>query len=265
MGKSAAEEAREAKKREAARRAALAKRMPTGTTKGDVLPSIPDTKEEKSGGGGQSGLGALSELLGGVGGGKKANGKKTVKPSTKKKNGKTPKAKTETKGKKAPATVDPDKKNGKTPEAKTETKGKKAPARVDPDKKNGKTPEAKDETKDDYISVEQEDVWEDPGGDNWVQDDWYYDDTPTYQETDTGWGSSYGYDDSDYYDSEPYDSGWDTYDSGWADTGGGSSWYGWKHGGRIKKAKKAKKAKAESPKHRRRPALRGRRRELKGS
>ena len=240
MGKSAAEEAREAKKREAARRAALAKRMPTGTLKGDVLPSIPDTKEEKSGGGGQSGLGALSELLGGVGGGKKANGKKTVKPSTKKKNGKTPKAKTETKGKKAPATVDPD-------------------------KKNGKTPEAKDETKDDYISVEQEDVWEDPGGDNWVQDDWYYDDTPTYQETDTGWGSSYGYDDSDYYDSEPYDSGWDTYDSGWADTGGGSSWYGWKHGGRIKKAKKAKKAKTKAPKPRRRPALRGRRRELKGS
>ena len=111
-------------------------------------------------------------------------------------------------------------------------KGKKAPAWVDPDKKNGKTPKAKtpkakDETKDDWTFVD------DFGDTGTGSDDWTFVDD---------WG-----------------------DTDWDDSGGSSwSWddTGWKHGGRIKKAKKAK---AEARKPRSRPAIRGRRRELKGS
>ena len=111
-------------------------------------------------------------------------------------------------------------------------KKKKADPWIDPDKKKGKTPKAKtpkakDETKDDWTFVDDfgDAEIDEPAGDVF-----------------TG-GEDWGWDDT----------GGD--DWGWDDIG-------WKHGGRIKKAKKAK---AKSRKPRSRPAIRGRRRELKGS
>ena len=147
------------------------------------------------------------------------------------------------KKKKADPWIDPDKKKGKTPKAKTETK--KAP-KVDPkhilqdDPKTAPSPKAEDYSygSDDpgpsFDPVQFDDSYygyDDPGAsfDSWEEPDY-----------------SYGSDDP----GASFDSSWS-----WDDTG-------WKHGGRIKKAKKAK---AEARKPRSRPAIRGRRRELKGS
>ena len=106
------------------------------------------------------------------------------------------------------------------------TNGKKTSTKKTPvKKKTTKDSTGKDSTgSDDWV-----DDWDDTGGDTWV------------------------------------DTGGDGWVDDWDDSGGSSwSWddTGWKHGGRIKKAKKAK---AEARKPRSRPAIRGRRRELKGS
>ena len=140
-------------------------------------------------------------------------------------------------------------------------KGKKAPAWVDPDKKNGKTPKAKDETKDDLTFVD------DFGDTDTGSDDYTFIDD--FGDTDTGTGSDDWTFVDDFGDTGTGSDDWtfldDSGDTDWDDSGGSSwSWddTGWKHGGRIKKAKKAK---AEARKPRSRPAIRGRRRELKGS
>jgi hypothetical protein len=223
----AAKVAREAKERLAkieARRKGFKAPM---AVRGDVISSRPSGKGRESSltKGGKDVLSTIGKI-------KKPKKKKAdpwIDPgSLDKKKGKTPKAKTP---------------KAKTPKAKTETK--KAP-KVDPkhilqdDPKTAPSPKAEDYSygSDDpgpsFDPVQFDDSYygyDDPGAsfDSWEEPDY-----------------SYGSDDP----GASFDSSWS-----WDDTG-------WKHGGRIKKAKKAK---AKSRKSRSRPAIRGRRRELKGS